>query len=319
MMKLQITFAIDRYDHLWPLIDGRVQPEGIEIRFIEVPAGIRHERMYNYEEYDLCEFALGGHIVAASRGLLLGRAIPGFPRRMFPHKFWAVRADRGIRSPQDLPGKRVGIVSYENTLQVAVRASLQHQYGLPQNAVRWMVGHRGMIGIDRVSGVNIEILERGKNLEKMLLAGELDAMIVPSVIEPIIHGDPRVCSLFKDPKSEEKAYYEMSGHFPIMHDVVIKQAILDKDPWVANSILEALKKSRQVHLLWMEQPPNLSFAWARELLHEERTLFGPKQWTDGLEANLKQLELMCRYACEQGMTPAPVDPSVLFIPSTLNS
>jgi 4,5-dihydroxyphthalate decarboxylase len=182
-----------------------------------------------------------------------------------------------------------------------------------------MVGHRGMIGVDRVAGVNMEILEKGKNLESMLLAGELDAMIVPSVIEPIIHGDPRVRSLFIDPKSEEKAYYEMSGHFPIMHDVVIKQAILDKDPWVANTLLEALKKSRQVHLLWMEQPPNLSFAWGRELLHEERAIFGPKQWADGLEANLKQLEFMCRYAHEQGMTASVVDPASLFVPSTLKA
>jgi len=317
MAKLQLTFAIDRYDHLWPLMDGRVQPEGIELRWIEVPAGIRHARMYNYEEYDLCEFALGGHIVAASRGLLLGRAIPAFPRRMFPHQFWAVRADRGIRAPQDLAGKRVGIVSYENTLQVGVRASLEHQYGLGQNAVHWVAGHRGMIGVDRVPGVALEILEKGKNLETMLLAGELDAMIVPSVIQPIIHGNPRVRGLFDDPKSEEKAYYELTRHFPIMHDVLIKHAVLEKDPWVANSLLEALKRSRQVHLLWMEQPPNLSFAWGRELLREERALLGPNRWIDGFEANLKQLELMCRYAREQGMTANVVDPASLFVPSNL--
>jgi 4,5-dihydroxyphthalate decarboxylase len=211
----------------------------------------------------------------------------------------------------------VGIVSYENTLQVAVRASLQHQYGLPQNAVRWMVGHRGMIGIDQVSGVKIEILERGKNLEAMLLTGDLDAMIVPSIIGPIIRDDPRVRGLFDDPKSEEKAYYELTRHFPIMHDVLIKQAVLEKEPWVANSLLEALKRSRQVHLLWIEQPPNLSFAWGRELLREERAMLGPKTWTDGFETNLEQLQLMCRYAHEQGMTASVVDPASLFVPSTL--
>jgi 4,5-dihydroxyphthalate decarboxylase len=218
MAELEITFAIQRYDYLRPLIDGTVRPEGIKLRIIEVPAGTRHERMYRYEEYDACEFALGGHIVAASRGLLLGRAIPVFPRRMFPHKFWAVRTDRGIESPQDLSGKKVGIASYENSLQIPVRAALQHQYRLPKDGVRWIARHRGLIGIDRVEGARLEIVE-GRGLEEMLLAGELDAVVFPSIVEPVVRGDPRVRPLFADPKSEERKYYEAAGHFPIMHDV----------------------------------------------------------------------------------------------------
>ncbi len=319
MNKLPITFAVDRYDHLWPLLDGRVQAEGIEVRIVEVVSAIRHQRMYNHEEYDACEFALGGHIVAASRGLLLGRAIPAFPRRMFPHKFWAVRADREIRAPRDLTGKRVGIVSYENTLQIPVRASLHHQYGLLNDVVHWVTAHRGLMGVNEVPGVQSELLEKGRDLETMLLAGDLDAMIMPSIVDSIIHGAPGIRALFSDPESEEKAYYEMTGHFPIMHDVVIKQSILNKDPWVANSLLQALRKSREAHLLWMEQPPNLSLAWGRELMHEERRLFGPTQWQDGFEANRKQLEIMCRYAHEQGMTAGIADPAALFIPSTLKS
>ncbi len=45
MAKLQITLAIDKYDYVRPLIDGTIEPEGIELRIIEVPAGTRHERM----------------------------------------------------------------------------------------------------------------------------------------------------------------------------------------------------------------------------------------------------------------------------------
>ena len=150
------------------MIDGTLEPEGIDLRVIEVPAGTRHERMYRYEEYDACEFALGGHIVAVSQGLLLGRAIPAFPRRMFAHKFWAVRTDRGINSPRDLEGKRLGILSYENTLQIPVRSSLQHQYGLAKDAVQWMCAHKGAIGIDRVEGVRLEIIDGQSSLEESL-------------------------------------------------------------------------------------------------------------------------------------------------------
>jgi len=319
MAKLPITLAIDKYDYVRPLIDGTVQPEGIDLRVIEVPAGERHERMYRYEEYDACEFALGGHIVAVSRGLLLGRAIPAFPRRMFPHKFWAVRADRGIDSPRDLRGKKVGIASYENTLQIPVRSALQHQYGVGKDAIHWKARHVGMIGIDRIPGGNLEVIGARPDHLELLLAGELDAMVIPSVIGPVIKGDPRVRLLFIDPKSEERRYYESTGHFPIMHDVLLKQSLLERDPWVGQSLLDAFKRARRWHLDWMEQPPNLSFAWSRELLLEERSIFGPNQWADGFEANRQQLELMCRYAQEQGMTDSLVDPRDLFVPSAMGS
>lgn len=319
MAKLEATLAIDRYDYLRPLLLGEVVPEGVDLRIIEVPAGIRHERMYRYEEYDVCEFALGGHIVAASRGELLGQAVPVFPRRMFPHKFMTVRVDRRIESPRDLEGKKMGIASYENSLQIPVRAALEHQYGLPREAIRWMARGRGLVGIDQVAGVNLETIKEGRDLEEMLLGGDLDAIVFPSIVNSLVQGDSRVRSLFNDPKTEEKNFYRSTGLFPIMHDLLLKRSILDRDPWVANSLLEAFRKARRRHLLWMEQPPNLSLAWGRELLLEERSLFGPKQFDDGFRENRTQLDLMCRYAHEQGMTGNPVDPAVLFVPSTLES
>ena len=319
MAKLPITLAIDKYDYVRPFIDGTIQPEGIELRIIEVPAGTRHERMVRFEEYDACEFALGGHIAAASRGLLLGRAIPAFPRRMFAHKFWAVRADRGINSPRDLEGKKVGILSYENTLQIPVRSALQYQYGLAKDAVHWSCLHRGAIGIDHVEGGNVEVIGGRSGLEELLLAGELDAMVMPSIIGSIIRGDSRVRSLFVDPKSEERKYFQATSHFPIMHDVLLKESVLERDPWTAQSLRAAFKRLRHHHLELMEQPPNLSFAWARELLLEERKFFGPTQWEDGFKVNQKQLELTCRYANEQGMTTQVVDPKDLFVPSTVES
>ena len=319
MAKLSITLAIDKYDYVKLLMDGTVEPEGIDLRILEVPAGIRHERMYRYEEYDACEFAFGGHLVAASRGELLGRAIPVFPRRMFAHKFWAVRTDRGINSPQDLEGRKVGIASFENTLQVPVRSVLQHQYGLAKDAVHWKCRHRGVLGIDKVEGVNMEVIGEKPVLVEQLLDGQLDAMVIPSILEQVISGDPRVRPLFNDPKIEERGYFEATGHFPIMHDVLLKQSVLERDPWVAQSLLDAFKRARRYHLNWMEQPPNLTFAWARELLLEEREFFGRSQWEDGFGANQQQVELMCRYANEQGMTAQMVDPKSLFVPSTLDS
>ena len=324
MAKLSITLASDKYDFLRPLLENEITPEGIDLRIIEVVpttglAAARHRRMYRFEEYDAAEFALVGHMVAVARGDLLHRAIPCFPRRMFPHKFVAVRTDRGIESPRDLAGKRIGIVNWENTLQVPLRRALVEQYGVPEDAIQWVVSNKGVVGVDHIKGIKIEIERSGRKLEDLLLAGELDGVALPFIIEAIIKEDPRVRSLFTDARSEERKYFERTKHFPLMHDILIKQSILEREPWVAHSLVDALKASRRRYLEWMEQPTNLTFAWGREQLLVERKLLGPAQWEDGFQATRAQVQIMCDLAYDQGALIKRIAPEDLFVPSTLDT
>ena len=57
MARLKLTLAFDKYDYLQPLREGAVEPEGIDLNLVTVESGIRHERFYNYGEYDACEFS----------------------------------------------------------------------------------------------------------------------------------------------------------------------------------------------------------------------------------------------------------------------
>jgi len=324
MTKLSITLACDKYDFLRPLIEQEVMPEGIDLRIIEVVpttglAAARHQRMYRFEEYDAAEFALVGHMVAVSRGELLHRAIPCFPRRMFPHKFIAVRTDRGIESVYDLAGKRVGIVNWENTLQLPLRRALAEQYGLQKDAIHWVVSNKGVVGVEPIEGVRIEVEPSGRKLEDLLLEGKLDAVALPFIIDAVVNGDHRVRSLFPDAQTQERKYFEMTGHFPLMHDIIIKQSILEREPWVAHSLVDALKESRRRYLHWMEQPTNLTFAWGREQLLEERNLFGTGQWEEGFQATRAQVQIMCDLAYDQGALAKRVTPEDLFVTSALDT
>jgi 4,5-dihydroxyphthalate decarboxylase len=324
MSKLSITLASDRYDFLRPLVDKEIVPEGIDLRIIEVVptaglAAARHRRMYQFGEYDAAEFALAGHITAVARGELLHRAIPCFPRRLFPHKFVIVRTDRGISTPADLAGRRIGIVNWENTLQLPLRRALVEQYGLPKDAIRWVVSNKGVLGVQEVPGFDVELDASGRSLEELVLSGDLDGVVLPYIMRAVVDSDPRVRCLFPDAEREERKYFQMTGQFPLMHDILLKESVLEQNPWVAHSLVDALKASRLRYSQWMEQPANLMFAWGREQLLKEREILGQSQWAEGFRAMRDQVQMMCDLAYDQGVVSRRVSPEELFVPSTLDS
>ena len=85
--------------------------------------------------------------------------------------------------------------------------------------------------------LNIRRIAPGKSVEKMLVEGELDALIHPELIQPILDKDKRVTRLFPNYRDLEMDYYKRTGIFPIMHATVIKQEIVDKYPWVSINLM----------------------------------------------------------------------------------
>ena len=66
----------------------------------------------------------------------------------------------------------------------------------------------------------------------MLVEGELDAVIDPEIIQPVLDKDRRVKRLFENYKEVEVGYYRSTGIFPIMHTTAIRQEIVERHPWV---------------------------------------------------------------------------------------
>ena len=74
MAKLQLTLACGDYDFLRPLINGEVQPQGIELNVLTMPSPERHGRMLRHEEFDVCELSLVGFPAPALSSFLYGQA-----------------------------------------------------------------------------------------------------------------------------------------------------------------------------------------------------------------------------------------------------
>jgi 4,5-dihydroxyphthalate decarboxylase len=315
MARLKLTLAFDKYDYLQPLRDGVVQPEGIDLNLVTVESGIRHERFYNYGEYDACEFSMCSYLAARGHGVDWFQAIPFFSRRMFGHKFIFVKAGAGFDKPSDLRGRRFGIRTYENTLAFMVKGMLMHNYGLPLDGVTWVCVNRELVGAKLPPDIKVEHAA-GRKLEHLLEAGEIDAEVEPDLPRGWLQGRTTVERLFPDYATEEKRYYKESKIFPIMHPIVVKKEILDRDPWVATSLYEAFCKAKNLYNDFMQQPHRLSFAFARAYVEEERAFFGRDPFVQGLKANRHDVETMVQFAKEQHLAPNGLTVDELFTENT---
>src|ERR1700704_3858817 len=92
MRKLELTLAGGRYDRTQPLIDGRVQPEGVDLTFLPLRPGETFWRMLNHGEFDASEMSLSSYTILRSEGDTRFIAIPVFPSRVFRHSAVYVRA-----------------------------------------------------------------------------------------------------------------------------------------------------------------------------------------------------------------------------------
>lgn len=317
MGRLRLTIAMDEIDAVRPLVDGSVRPDGIDLNVLTVTDATRHVRMWHHREFDGAEYSIGSHLLGRSRGLEDLVGIPVFPRRMFPHRFFFVRADAGIRGPCDLAARRVGIHSYENSLALVARGMLQHDHGVPPADIRWVTAREGLLGMEAPAGVHIERAPAGRTLPELLEAGEIDAMVYPEIIEAFQRGAPTVRRLFPEVKQTEMAFHRAHRIFPIMHIVVLKREVLVRDPWVAVSLRNAFEEGKRLAYAFYEQPYRSSLAWLGPLWEEERAVLGPDPFPHTVRDNVHDLEVLMRWAVEQGIVSRPLPMEALFAPSTL--
>src|SRR5581483_7213295 len=124
-MKLTISLACGLYDRTFPLIDGTVPVEGVDLNFVPMTTREIHRRQARHAEFDASEFSLSTLMMLHSRGDRRFVAIPVYPSRRFRHEHIWINTHSGIRDPRDLKGKRIGIYEFTQTAAVWVRGFLQ--------------------------------------------------------------------------------------------------------------------------------------------------------------------------------------------------
>lgn len=317
--RLQLTVALGDYDINRGLIDGTVQPEGVELIPITLASPERHWRMMRGLEFDVCELSLASHLMVRDQRRLPIIAIPVFPHRRFRHSYIFVNSQAGICQPKDLEGRKVGIRTWQTTAGLWITGLLEEHYGVDIAAIRWYRQDVEDIPFSLPAEFSLTQLGPDQNLNQMLVAGEVDGLIFPELPSAFKQGQPRVRRLFEDAKTEEQRFYRATGLFPLMHTVVINEKLLDRYPWLAQSMLKAFRASKELAWRRMEDPRRVSLAWLRELIEEQRAILGRDPWPYDLPANRAALETMIRYSHRLGMIQRPMPPEELFFPQSIEA
>ena len=321
----RISLACSLSDRTQPLYDGRVEPAGIDLNFVPLEVEEVFWRMLRYKEFDASEMSMSSYMMAKDRGEPQFTAIPVFPSRYFRHSCIFVNTNSGIEDPEDLRGKTVGVPEYQMTAPLWIRGILRTEYGVAPEDMTWYRGGEEEEGREEKLDVNlgpdlsISSIPADETLSAMLERGAIDALFTART--PSSFSTSSVERLFTDYRSVERDYYKRTGHFPIMHTVVLRKDVYRENPWIAQELTKALTKAKDICMERIRRTSALSttLPWVHDELDETQALMGDNFWPYGVEANRDTIETMIEFSYQQGLIDTEFDAADLFAEETLET
>src|SRR5665647_647942 len=312
---IKITLACGDYEIVRPIKEGIVKPDGIELTILtKMDSSTRHWRFLRNGEFDVAELSSSSYLIAKDQGMPI-ESLPVFLHRRFRHGFVFINTNKGIKSPKDLIGKKIGVKSYQVSAILWLRGILEHEYGVPHTSCEWFSEIDEDVEFTPPPGLKLTRLPDDKSVEKMLVSGELDAVLHPDLIDPILNKDPNVGRLFPDYKNDEIAYYKKTQIFPIMHVMGLRKSLIDRHPWMPVELYKAFEASKSIAMKRMENPRLVPLAWYREAWEEQEDVLGTDPWEYGMTPkNRHNLETLIGYSYEQGMMKNKMTPEEMFLP-----
>ena len=139
-------------------------------------------RQLRNQEFDVSESSLSSYVMLRSRGDERFIAIPAFTSRLFRHACVFINTRKGIREPQDLKGKVVGLPEYQITAVVWLRGIFQDEYGVFPKDISWRSGgeeepgRKEKIKLQLPPDIDLQPIAPDKYLSQMLDDGELSVI-----------------------------------------------------------------------------------------------------------------------------------------------
>jgi 4,5-dihydroxyphthalate decarboxylase len=321
MTRQSLTFACGVYDRTVSLFAHEVEPEGIDLQYLAIddPREI-FDRMAGGESFDLSEMSLSEYICRYVAGQCPFVALPVFLSRVFRHSMIAVNRKR-ITAPADLAGKRIGLPLYTMSACVFIRGLLERDHGVDLSGVTWVQGalnsassHGSPSAMPLLKPIKLEVNASGRSLSDLIDTGDIDATMGITVPDSM-KTNPDIVRLFPNFKAVEQDYFRRTRIFPIMHLLVIRREVYDRDPSIGARLYAAFCASRDLARERMKMQGTLAYMmpWMIDAVEEDEQVFGGDPWPYGIEANRPTLEAAMTFLHDQHMIARTVPIEELFL------
>jgi 4,5-dihydroxyphthalate decarboxylase len=286
-----LDVCLGTYPHTKALKAGDIASDRVALRFTEInPVNRAFLPMARQQKFDVCEMAIVTYMQAKAYGKPL-TLLPATMMGRFQHSTMLYNAERGTLRPEDLSGKRIGVRAFSQTTGAWIRGILWKDYGLDLASVKWVTFEDAHVA-EAKDPPGVERAADGKDINQMLLDGELDAAIFGGNMPD----DPRLKSVIPEPDAAAKAWYERHRIVPVNHMVVLKGSLAQDRPAVVREVYRMLLESKKA--AGLPKPGAIDFI------------------PFGYDAVKPALELMNSYAYEMKLIPRRYSVDELFDDTT---
>jgi 4,5-dihydroxyphthalate decarboxylase len=324
MSRLTLSIATTDYDHFRDFRLGLVNAEGIDHTWLTLGHHECFARFTANREFDVSELSFAKFAAQVSRDRTDVIGLPVICSRLFRFSSFYVNRKSGIRSVEDLKGKKVGSPEWAHSAAVYMRGWMHNEMGVKLADVQWYQaganapGREEKVELDLPKGVFItRVAER--SLSEMLAAQEIDCAIIARPPTCFLEGHPDVVRLFPDYLEMEEAYYARTKVWPIMHIIAMRRAILDAHPWVARNLYNAFLESKRRSIERILDPAVSRYPvpWLATYARKMRDMFGGDLFPYGIEENRPTWEQMALYTHQQGIAHRLMQAEEFFPPGIM--
>ena len=308
MNKVKLSIATTDYDHFRDFRFGLVQAEGIEHTWLNLGHHEVFARFTFNREWDVTELSCAKFTAQVTRDNPDIVGLPVICSRLFRFSSFYVNKNSGIKTVQDLKGKRVGSPEWAHSAAVYMRGWMHNECGVKLQDVHWFQAGANAPG--RIEKVELSLPEgvkltrvSDKSLSEMLAAGEIDCAIIARPPTCFLEGHPDIVRLYPNYLEMEEEYFERTKVWPIMHIIAVQKHILDANPWIARNLVNAFQESKRRSLERLLDPAvsRYPLAWLPTYARKMRDMFDGDPYPYGIEENRATWEQMLLYTWQQGI------------------
>ncbi len=234
----KLTMALADHRHTQALKSGAVRSDLFALQFPAIkPIHKAFAPMARTQTFDISEMAIVTFLQAIAYNkplVMLPVAVASRLQQgcmVYDKRFYNL-------TPEQLPGKKVGVRAYSQTTGAWLRGILADTYKVPLEEIDWIV----FDGAHLAEYTEPHFVRRAapeQNMLEMLKSGELAAAIYGFDLPD----DPDLKPVVPDPAQADAAWYKAHGFVPVNHVVVMKRDLAEENPQIFKDLYTLLQRS----------------------------------------------------------------------------